>query len=356
MTATLQQLQGWMAASENEHLEFKEAKARFDFEELVKYCAALANEGGGEMILGVTDKRPRRIVGSSAFHDIERTKAGLIERLRLRIDATELLHSYGRVIIFHVPSRPLGVPIGCKGAFWMRAGEDLAAMTPDLLKRIFEETAPDFSAEVCQAASLDDLDPQAIDEFEKRWAARSKNRSPKRVNAEQLLLDAELVTADGVTYAALILLGSAKALSRLLPQAEVVFEYRSAETAGPAAQRIEFREGFLLFYDRIWTAINLRNDLQHYQDGLFMIDVPTFSEGSVREAILNAIAHRDYRHQGSVFTQAIGKQLKAMAAATTAFVRKTYGGRNIAHNCPDTDNKKQFSRKCGHLTNPKSKI
>jgi ATP-dependent DNA helicase RecG len=101
MSATLTDLREWLAANENEHLEFNEAKANFHFEKLVKYCAALANEGGGEIILGVTDKKPRKVVGSNAFADIERTKAGLIERLRLRIDATELSHPGGRVVVVH---------------------------------------------------------------------------------------------------------------------------------------------------------------------------------------------------------------------------------------------------------------
>ena len=56
MNTTIEQLQVWMDAKEDEHLEFKEAKNHSDFEELVKYCVALANEGGGQMILGVTDK------------------------------------------------------------------------------------------------------------------------------------------------------------------------------------------------------------------------------------------------------------------------------------------------------------
>ena len=58
MNVSDQQLQKWLNAKENEHLEFKEAKNHFDFEKLVKYCAALANEGGGSIILGVTDSRP----------------------------------------------------------------------------------------------------------------------------------------------------------------------------------------------------------------------------------------------------------------------------------------------------------
>ena len=49
---------------ENECIEFKEAKADFSFDKLAKYCAALSNEGGGRLILGVTDKKPRLVVGT----------------------------------------------------------------------------------------------------------------------------------------------------------------------------------------------------------------------------------------------------------------------------------------------------
>ncbi len=52
MQVTLSQLDSWLRDPENEHLELKEAKSRFDFELLVKYCAALANEGGGRELTG----------------------------------------------------------------------------------------------------------------------------------------------------------------------------------------------------------------------------------------------------------------------------------------------------------------
>ena len=84
MTVSINELQTWMNDKEGKHLEFKEAKTNFHFEKLVKYCIALANEGGGKMILGVTDKLPRKVVGSQVFRNLERTKAGLIEQLRLR--------------------------------------------------------------------------------------------------------------------------------------------------------------------------------------------------------------------------------------------------------------------------------
>ena len=43
--------------------------------------------------------------------------------------------------------------------------------------------------------------------------------------------------------------------------------------------------------------------LQHFQQGLFVWDVPTFDERALREAVLNAVSHRDYRHSGSVFVR-----------------------------------------------------
>lgn len=116
------QLEDWMNDDEDEHLEFKEAKSNFHFETLADSCAALANERGGKIILGVTDRRPRRVVGSQAFSELGRTKAGLIERLHLRIEAWEAPHPDGRVVVFDVPSRPIGVPISYRSPTRVRTG------------------------------------------------------------------------------------------------------------------------------------------------------------------------------------------------------------------------------------------
>jgi ATP-dependent DNA helicase RecG len=309
---SLEQLQQWLEAREGAHLEFKEAKRHFDFEELVKYCAALANEGGGKMVLGVTDQLPRRVVGSNAFQNLERTTQGLIERLHLRIETEKINHPDGTPVIFHVPSRPTGMPIQYKGAYWMRAGESLAPMTPDLLKRIFAESGPDFSAERCSTAIMEDLMPSAIEDFRSRWIKKSGNEALAKLNHEQLLCDAELLVDNQITFAALILFGSRAALGKHLAQSEVIVEYRSNEASVPYQQRVEYRQGFFSFYDDLWNLINLRNDRQSYQDGLFRYDIPTFSEGTVREAILNAVGHRDYRLGGSIFIKQFPRHLEVI--------------------------------------------
>lgn len=313
MKTELDQLQAWMDAPEDEHLEFKEAKNTFEFDDLVCYCAALANEGGGRIILGVSDRRPRRVVGSQAFGVLERTKAGLVRDLHLRIDAREVHHPAGRVLVFEVPSRPLGVPIPVKGAYWMRSGEALVPMTPDMLRRIFDETGPDFSAEICRPATLADLDPPAIQAFRERWQRQSGNPALESLSDAQLLSDAELMVNGRITYAALILLGTRQALGLYLAQAEVIFEYRPNEASGPAAQRVEYRQGFLTFEDDIWQKINLRNDKQHFQHGFTMLSIATFNETASREAILNAVSHRDYRLQGSVFVRQFPRRLEIVS-------------------------------------------
>ena len=302
-----------MSAREDEHLEFKEAKTGFNFEKLLNYCVAFANEGGGRLILGVTDKRPRTVVGSRAFPNLERIKFNLIERLRFRLDVGEIQHPDGRVLVFQAPSRPIGVPLQHQGVYWMRGGESLIPMTQEQLQRIFAETGPDFSAEVCTPAQWDDLDRAAVEVLRQLWQRKSSNQDISTRSTAQLLADAELIVDGGVTYAALVLLGTRKALGKHLAQAELVFEYRSNETPGPAAERREFRQGFLSVLDDVWRLVNKRNDRQHFQQGLFVSDLPTFNERVVREAVLNAVSHRDYRHGGSVFVRQYSRRIEIVS-------------------------------------------
>jgi len=218
MILTVEQLEEMLHFKEGELCEFKEAKTRYDFEKLVKYCAALANEGGGDFVLGVTDKRPRRVVGTRAFRQPERTRASLIQHLHLNVDFSVLNHPDGRVLVFHVPSRPLGTPVKYKGIYWQREGDSLVPMSEDRLREIFTEAGSDFSAGICDAATIDDLDPASIEDFRRRWIAKSGNNNLATLSHEQLLNDVEALVDGKLTYAALILFGTRKALGKYLAQ------------------------------------------------------------------------------------------------------------------------------------------
>jgi ATP-dependent DNA helicase RecG len=303
MTISPEQVEAWLNAKEDEHVEFKSAATQFDSRKLTDYCVGLANERGGYLVLGISPKIPRQVVGTRAYQDdLGKPKREILERLRVRIEAEELVHDGRRIVVFTIPSRPVGMPMQHDGRYLMRSGGSLVAMTPEMFKSIFAEAGPDFSAEICPGACLEDLDSMAISRFGRMWAEKSRTEAYREFPPDRLLSSAELLVEGKLTYAAVILFGTRPALVKhRLGHAEVVFEYRSGKAAGPAGDRENYGEGFFLFFEKLLDKINLRNDIYHYQEGLFVGDIPTFNESVVRESVLNAVAHRDYRSQGNVW-------------------------------------------------------
>lgn len=309
---TVDEINRLLTEPEGERLEFKTASSSFHFEKLVDYCVALANEGGGKIVLGVTDRRPRQVIGTAAFAEPGRTEAGLYERLSHRVRIEEVQREGKRILVAHVPGRLPGTAWEHNGRYLRRAGDDVVSIPPSELRAMFAEAGPDYTAEPSEAA-MTDLSTEALLEYRRRWSRKVVNPRIMEWNDYELLSNAELLVDEHLNIAALILFGTRQALGRYLPQAEVIFEYRSSEASGPAQDRVEFREGFFLFHDALWQRINLRNDRQSYQDGLFRYDIPTFDETSIREALLNAVAHRDYRLGGSIFVRQYARRLEMVS-------------------------------------------
>lgn len=162
MSTTPEQVDLWQqAASEHQHLEFKEAKYQFDSRKLAEYCVALANEGGGVLLLGVADQPPRAVVGTQAFADTVAAAEKLFHAVGFRVDIEAVAHPDGRVLVFHVPSRPRGTAYHHDGKYLMRAGEALVPMSEDQLRRIFAEGQPDWLEEPSRAG----LDAQQVVEL-----------------------------------------------------------------------------------------------------------------------------------------------------------------------------------------------
>ena len=156
-------------APEGEQYEFKEAKNNFDFKELLKYCCALANCGGGTVVLGISDSRPRKVVGSAAFGQPERTKNGLMEKLKINVDFNLYELNGKRVLAFEVASRPIGLPVQADGIAWWRRGDSLVPMSSKVMRNIFAETGHDFSSDICPEANIKDLDKNTIEKFRSKW-------------------------------------------------------------------------------------------------------------------------------------------------------------------------------------------
>ena len=109
---TAEQLEEWMRTpKEDERLEFKAARSQFNGERLMDYCVGIGNDGGGKLILGVTNDLPREVVGTSAIGDPQEMQKKILDKLHFEVKIEEVKHPKGRVVICHIPSPAYGPTI-----------------------------------------------------------------------------------------------------------------------------------------------------------------------------------------------------------------------------------------------------
>jgi ATP-dependent DNA helicase RecG len=299
-----------------DRVEFKEAKRDFNFAGgshadprdrrkcVLGYVVALANEGGGYLVFGIKEKSPHEVVGTS----YEEGKLGALadeiyKRLEIRVEIEELFESGKRVLVFKIPSRPPGTTLKFEGVPLMRVGDSLRVMSDSELFRILSERAPDFSATVCEGLTFEDLDPEAIALMKAGYAKKQENPAFETLPDLQVLNDLGLSKNGKFNYASLILLGKRDALREYLPNAEVIIEYRLDHSMIPYTARKEFQESLFTVMDKIWAYVNqpASNPLLHVRHKFTIYDISAFNEDVIREAVLNAVGHRTWNDQSSVF-------------------------------------------------------
>ena len=297
-------------SSENENLEFKEAKEQISIlgdggrkrKSLLGYVVAIGNEGGGYLILGVKDKinpktGSRDIVGTRTLKNIEDTKSQIFRKINLRIQIEEFFIRNDRVVAVTIPNHLIGRPLRFHGQYLMRVGDELQDMDSSTLRNILNEKLEDFSEEFCNGATLNDLDLKAVNNLKNKWVEKTKNNSYLTFSNESLLEKLSLFKNKRITNTAILLLGNGKAISRYFPNSEFIFEWRSDINEIDFDFRKTWRNAFLNIYNEIWDAVNSRNTRVPFRQGFFEKDIWTFDEYSIREAVLNAFAHREYKNR-----------------------------------------------------------
>lgn len=280
------------------------------------YLVALANEGGGLLVFGMVDKIPHTVVGSDfALGQVGALENAVYEKLQVRVHCTELFDENGlRVLVTEVPSRPIGKTLKFEGVALMRTGDSLRNMSDDEIYKILSEQEPDFSAKICPDFYLSDIDEKAIKILKERYGKKQKNPSFLQLKNEQILTDLNLMTAEGLTYAALITVGSKDSLKRILPNASVNIEYRQTLSQTNFDKRDIILEPIFAGIDSIWNQLDARNRNNIIDEGPYKFDIPFFSEEVIRESVLNAIAHRDY----SITSETVIKQYPDRLIITNA--------------------------------------
>ena len=306
------------AESEYEWLEFKEAKTSFDLEKLGQYVSALSNEANlagrpvAWLILGVHDTKTetsskRRIVVGTTFKvgvtALNEVKRGVADHTTQRLsfkDIHELKVDGKRVLMFEIPAAPPGVPTAWKGHFYGREGSSIAALSLaelDLIRR----QSDDWSAELCDDASIDDLDPAAIKEARQNFKIKNPNVA-KEVDGwstNTFLAKAKVLRAKKITRTAILLLGKSEA-SHFLSPADPRITWVLKNADGTNRDYQHYGPPLLLATNEI--AARIRNtNYQFMRDStLFPAQVLQFDPWVLRELLHNCIAHQDYRLNGRI--------------------------------------------------------
>ena len=290
-------------------VEFKEAKYNFswaggkhtDQTERRKcylgYVVALANEGGGMLVMGMKDDIPHEVVGTNFA---EGRTGNLINetyaRLGIRVKIEELWEDDKRVLVISIPSRPIGKLLKFESVPLMRTGESLKNMSDDEMFAILSEQEPDFSVKICEDLAGDDLDDSAIQKMKESYALKQNNLRFLSLSKELVLTDLKLLVGGKLNYASLILLGKKEIIQQKLPQGKIIWEYRNTESQIHHDAREVIHDPLFIAIDKVWQLINqpALNKKYPIQSGAYIFDLFDFNEAVVREAILNSVAHRDY--------------------------------------------------------------
>lgn len=305
--ALRQKLTDLIATWENEVVEFKEASNDYDTDKIGRYFSALANEANlrdtdaGWLVFGVNNKT-REVVGTNYRPERERLD-GLKHQIAQGADPSTTfrqIHEVDvdgkRVVMLEIPPAPRGIPIAWQGQTYARAGESVTALGFVKQDEIRNQTLQgDWSAQVVDGATLDDLDPQAVERARRDFALKHQNR----IDAEEVrgwpvatLLDRAKVTQRGqVTRTALLLLGRAESAYLLSPYpAQITWKLVGQETAYE-----HFGPPFLLSTSQLYQRIrNIQLRLLP-DDELLPHEVSKYDQKVVLEALHNCIAHQDYR-------------------------------------------------------------
>lgn len=303
--------------AETEWVEFKEARNDYHFDELGQYFSALSNEANlmgqpaGWLIFGVTNKPPRQICGTkyrSAKLGLEKLKVQITQHTNHQItfiDIHELKEPVGRVLLFQIPPAPRGIPTTWNGVAYGRISERNSPLSLHEIEQIRRQIAlQDWSAQICEGATISDIDPQAINFARQQY--REKNKSNPHLASEvdqwddvTFLNKAKVCINGKITRAAIILLGKSEAEHFIYPAiARITWVLKDANNMEKDYQH--FGPPLILAVEQVFVRI--RNLTYRYiaDNRLFPTETTQYDKWVIRETLHNAIAHQDYTKGGRI--------------------------------------------------------
>lgn len=305
MAITADQIDVWRRLpSETERLEFKEAKTQFDNQKLYQYCVAIANEGGGHLVLGVENSLPRRVVGTKSFCDPIGMATKIFQTVGFRVDIEEVAHKDGRIVVFQIPSRPRGTAFALNGSYWMRCGESLVPMTEDRLRKIFSEGEPDWLEEptrthVNSEQILELLDTETFFALLSLPYPAAIAGVLDRLSAEKLI-DEE---SDGKfairRIGAILLANKLTDFQEVARKAARVIAYEGSSKIGLTKSDHTANRGYAVGFQALVRLVNNQLPQNEVIKDALRKEMKLVPEVAMRELVANALIHQDLRITGA---------------------------------------------------------
>ncbi len=290
-------------------VEFKSDRDPLNDDDLIEALICLANAQGGTLYLGVENDGAVTGLHSSRPADISGLAAVVANRTApsLQVLAESLLHQQLRVAAITVPRSPEIIARSDGLVKRRRIGGNGQPECVPFLPHEYPSRRADFqlfdmSAEVMADATLADFD--SLQRERLRSVIANNPRSDKSLMGltdEQLEGALSLTVTRGAerrpTLLGLLLIGRTDSLRRLVPTHEVLFQVmdgmRVKVNEGSRAALIEIVE----WLDLLSRGVNTE---QEFNEGLFRIGIARVDVDALREAINNALVHRDYARRGPV--------------------------------------------------------
>ncbi|PLW79946.1 transcriptional regulator [Candidatus Woesearchaeota archaeon] len=297
---------------ENEILEYKEAKNQYDFDKIGKYFSSLSNEanliGKSEAWLVFGIKDDKSVVGTNFRTDtkaLHNLKAEVANHTTNRITFKEIYETEldgKRVVLFQIPSAPLGLPIAWKGHYYGRDSSELQPLNLEELERIRSQNSDfDWSIQICEDATNEDLSSEAIQKARELYAIKNPKLADeiKAWDDTTFLNKAKITIKDKITNTAILLLGKSES-EYLLSPAVAQISWILKDKDNIAKDYEHFTCPFILSLEAVYNKI--RNLKYRYMDGnsLFPQEVESYHPFIIREALNNCIAHQDYTMGGKI--------------------------------------------------------
>ncbi|MCC7020156.1 MAG: putative DNA binding domain-containing protein [Ardenticatenales bacterium] len=298
--------------TETEWLEFKrnhcEPQALGEYLSALANAACLASQARGYLVFGI-DNDTHDVVGTRFNPYVIKGKgnqdllpwlgAGL--RPNTGIDVSVVDHPDGRMVLFEIgPARDQ--PVSFYGTAWVRVGTSKTELNRQPEKaRVLWTRGTDWSAEICEGASLADLDPQAVAKAREQFVVKHPGQVSEVAAWDDLtfLNKARVLRQGAVTNAALLLLGRGESTTLLTPAvAKISWILKDADN-----RELDYEHlgpPFLLAGDRLLKRIRNLMVRALPSGTLFPQELTQYDPWVIREGLHNAIAHQDYRRHGRI--------------------------------------------------------